>query len=140
MGQNKNIVYILLAAVIFLLILQFWNPFGKKDSPSAFDETFEKANATLDRFEKLNQQLQAKADSLKIARFEIDSAYNKEMPQYAAALMELSRKMDLANRQYANLMRDLNAEKKRFLESGAPDTIPYLDQLRARKYFTPTPN
>jgi hypothetical protein len=138
MGQNKNLTYILIAAVLFLLILQFWNPFRKGEGMSEFDKTFEKANATLDRFEKLNDQLQAKSDSLKIARFQIDSVYNHEMPQYAAALSELSRKMDLANRQYLNLMRDLNAEKQRFLESGAPDSIPYLDQLRDRKYSNST--
>lgn len=140
MGQNKNLTYILLAAVIFLLILQFWNPFGKKGEQSEFDKTFDKANATLDRFEKLNNQLQAKSDSLRIARFQIDSIYNSEMPDYSRALADLSRKMDLANRQYQNLMRDLNAEKQRFLESGAPDSIPYLEQLRDRKYSNPTTN
>jgi dsDNA-specific endonuclease/ATPase MutS2 len=140
MGENKYLNYILLAIVIFLVILQIWNPFKKKEGMSEFEKTFEKAEATLDRFEKLNNELQGKADSLKIARFQIDAAYNQQMPQYAAALSEISRKIDLANRQYLNLLRDLNAEKQRFLESGAPDSIPYLHQLRDRKYLNNTPN
>ena len=96
---------------------------------SEFEETFQKANATLDRFEQLNNQLQSKADSLKVARFQIDSVYNSKMPNYTQALVDISRKIDLASKQYQNLLRDLNAEKLRFLESGAPDSIPYLEQL-----------
>ncbi len=135
MGENRYLNYILLAVVIFLLILQIWNPFAKKGDMSQFDKTFEKAEATLDRFEKLNGQLQQKSDSLRIARFQIDSVYNRQLPLYAAALSEINRKLDLANRQYMNLVRELNADKGRFDASGAPDSIPYLEDLRDRKYF-----
>lgn len=140
MGQNNKLVYILIAAVIFLLILQFWNPFRKKEGMSEFEKTFEKAEATLDRFEKLNNQLQQKADSLKMARLQIDSVYNQQMPQYDEALAAISRKIDAANRQYNQLIIQLQAEKDKFSNSGAPNSIPLLDQLRDRKYVNPTSN
>lgn len=140
MGENKYLNYILIAVILLLLVLQIWNPFKKKDEPTAFDKSFARTQEALDRFEKLNNILQYKADSLKMARLQIDSAYNRQMPQYDAALAEISRKIDAANRQYLTLIKDLNAEKDRFLKSGAPDSIPMLDQLRARKYLNATPN
>lgn len=141
MGEKKNITNILIIAIlVFLVVIQFFNPFRKKEGPSAFDETFEKANATLDRFERLNDSLRMRTDSLKMARLRIDSVYDQKMPDYTAALNRIEERIKKASADYSRLLAQLNAEKDRFNASGAPDSIPNIEDLRLRKYATPTPN
>lgn len=139
MGQNKYLNYILLAAIAFLLILQFWNPFKKTSQDNQFEETFKQAEATLDRFQRLNDSLEAKSALLKIERSNIDSMFSVGMGQYAAAISRIDDKISVATREYSRLIRDLNAEKQRLQNLNAPDSLPTIEDLRDMKYSNPRP-
>jgi septal ring factor EnvC (AmiA/AmiB activator) len=139
MGQNKYLNYILLAAIAFLIILQIWNPFHKSTKESKFDQTFDRAQETLDRFEKLNQDLEAKAALLKVQRSNIDSLFTAGMSQYGAAISRIDDKITAANREYSRLVKDLNAEKDRLAKLNVPQVLPTIEELRDSKYSNAVP-
>lgn len=139
MGQNKYLNYILLAAIAFLLILQFWNPFKKASTETDFEKTFQDAQATLDRFQRLNDSLEAKAALLKIERSNIDSLFSAGMGQYSFALSRIDEKISVATREYSRLIKGLNEEKIRLQNLQAPDSLPTLEDLRNGKYLNAQP-
>jgi hypothetical protein len=127
MGDNKKF-YIIIIILAGIVLLQFLLKPRSDDKPS-FEKTLEEIKTTLADFKTRNDEIKNAAKSLADSQAAAERHYESVRMEFQVKLDAIQGQIASARNQYTVLIGKLGELNEKFQESGAPDSIPSLDQL-----------
>lgn len=126
MGENTRF-YIIIIILAGIVLLQFL--LKPKPAETPFDKTFKEIQATLDTFKLRNQEIKDASKTLAEQQAKAEARYDLIRQDFQNKLDAIQVQIGFARSQYAVLLGKLGELNDKFKDSGAPDSIPTLDQL-----------
>jgi hypothetical protein len=127
MSDNTRF-YIIIIILAGIVLLQFLIKPKPSDAPS-FQKTFDEIKATLADFKTRNEEIKNAAKTLSDSQAKAEAHYESVRQQFQQRLDAIQGQITSARAQYNVLIGKLGELNSKFQESGAPDSIPTLDQL-----------
>jgi hypothetical protein len=128
MGEKVRF-YIIIIVLVGIVLLQFlFKPKPGPDQPS-FENTLNEIKSTLKDFDARNQEIKAAATALATNQANAEAQYASVKQEFESKLLAISGQIASARTQYVGLMKQLTELNDQFANSGAPDSIPTIDQL-----------
>ncbi|MFN8394413.1 MAG: hypothetical protein U0176_07045 [Bacteroidia bacterium] len=130
MGE-KTRFYIIIIILAGIVLLQFlWRPKGgaTSDKPT-FESTLDSIRSTLAEFKTQNDSIRSAASAIALSQSKAEAQYELVRQDFLNKLNAISGQIASARSQYVQLMAQLKVLNEQFKDSGAPDSIPTLDQL-----------
>jgi ABC-type transporter Mla subunit MlaD len=128
MGEKVRF-YIIIIVLVGIVLLQFlFKPKPGPDQPS-FENTLNEIKGTLKDFDQRNQEIKNAAAALSANQAAAEAHYAQVRQEFQTKLDAISGQIASARTQYVGLMKQLGELNEQFKDSGAPDSIPTLDQL-----------
>lgn len=129
MGENTKfyIIIIILAGIVLLQFL--WRPKGGNGDKPSFESTLDSIRTTLAEFKTQNDSIRSAASSIAVSQAKAEAQYELVRQDFLNKLNAISGQIASARSQYVQLMAQLTILNDQFKDSGAPDSLPTLDQL-----------
>lgn len=129
MGE-KTRFYIIIIVLAGIILLQFlWRPKGGGDGKPTFESTLDSIRTTLAEFKTQNDSIRSAASAIALSQSKAEAQYELVRQDFLNKLNAISGQIASARSQYVQLMAQLKVLNEQFKDSGAPDSIPTLDQL-----------
>jgi hypothetical protein len=128
MAENTKF-YIIIIVLVGIVLLQFlFKPKPGPDQPS-FENTLNEIKSTLADFDKRNQEIKNAATALAASQSAAETHYATVRQEFQNKLDAISGQIASARTQYVGLIRQLSELNDQFKDSGAPDSLPTVEQL-----------